>query len=385
MPSSATMHPHMPKKERSGRRANNTGSIYTKDGKHVARVSVWTSQGRKRPERTFASKAEAEAWIRHMLTTNPLDFDVSRVTVGEYVRHWLEDAAKPSIAPATYTNYEQHVRLRIAPHLGRIQLKALSATHVRAWTKQLSQGLAPGTVRVALAVLGIAMNQAASDGLIKKNPTATVKAPRGKPEQMSCLTEEEAERLIEVARGTKYEAYYLVALKVGLRQGELAALFWSDIDFGKNTMSVSKSVYIYHGEPVWGTTKTGEERKVTLGPGVVEALKRHKKMQQEEKLACPYPWQDERLVFPNDHGGVRTRSTVRWAFEKDLEAAGIEHIRFHDLRDTCASMALGLGTPVHVVAQMLGHKDPAITLRRYAHVLPSMNEMAASRMDSLPF
>lgn len=377
----------MPKKKKASKRSNGTGAISYLRGKHVARVSLWTSGGaearRKRPSKSFNTKAEAEAWIRMMLES-PLDLDAEKVTVASYVERWLEDAAD-SLAPATYTKYSQNVRLRITPHIGSVRLVKLTPAHIRSWVRELSKTLKAGSVRHALATLRIALNQALSDGLIDKSPAVGVKPPKATKEEMRCLSEEEAARLIEVVRGTRYEAYYLTALKAGLRQGELGGLFWEDIDLEYSTLTVSRSVYVEHGRAIWGSTKTGEERRITLGTSILDALRRHRKLQQEEKLACPERWQDVRLIFPNEVGGVKTRSTTYKAFRGHLEAAGLEKMRFHDLRDTFASLALGLGIQLHVVADILGHKDPAMTLRRYAHVLPSMSEDAARKLGSLNF
>ena len=96
-------------------------------------------------------------------------------------------------------------------------------------------------------------------------------------------------------------------------------------------------------------------------------------------------WEDHSLVFPNRYGRVNCKSCVYRDFFRHLEAASLPRIRFHDLRHTAATLAIRAGTPIHVVAKMLGHKDPAMTLRRYSHVLDEMEDTAAQRMYGYAF
>jgi integrase len=95
-------------------------------------------------------------------------------------------------------------------------------------------------------------------------------------------------------------------------------------------------------------------------------------------------WADPGLVFPNTKGKIRRRDSVMRSLRRLLEEAGLSpKVRFHDLRHTAGTLALRQGIPLHTVSKMLGHSDPAMTLRRYAHVLEDMHEDAARVMDEL--
>ena len=107
-------------------------------------------------------------------------------------------------------------------------------------------------------------------------------------------------------------------------------------------------------------------------------------MQAEEKLAAR-SWDDPRLMFPNRRGGAHRRNSVMVIFRHHLDAADPPKIRFHDLRHTAAVMMLNSGVPINVVSQVLGHKGPAMTLRRYAHVLSDAQQIAADKIDAYGF
>ena len=120
-----------------------------------------------------------------------------------------------------------------------------------------------------------------------------------------------------------------------------------------------------------------------IGPRTVEALKGHRTRQLRERMAAS-SWDDPGWVFPNTRGKVRRRDSVMRSLKALLEEAGLPtDIRFHDLRHTAGTLALRQGVPLHTVAKMLAHSDPAMTLRRYAHVLDDMRDDAAQVMDEI--
>jgi integrase len=233
-------------------------------------------------------------------------------------------------------------------------------------------------------VLSTALNQAMDDGLIPSNPASRVKkAATHGHSPMRALSQEEASRLLRAAVGTRDEALITLALRTGMRQGELAALRWEDVDLaGKPSIIVRRSADTRTRTRV-STTKTGKERKVNIGPRTAEVLKAHRARQLEERMAAT-SWRDPSLVFPNTKGKIRRRDSVTRSLRRFLEEAGLPaEVRFHDLRYTAGTPALRQGMPLHAVSRMLGHSDPAMTLRRYAHVLEDMEDEGGRAMDNL--
>jgi integrase len=233
-------------------------------------------------------------------------------------------------------------------------------------------------------VLSTALNQAVDDGLIPSNPASGVKkAATREQAPMRPLSQEEASRLLGATMETRDEALLTLALKTGMRQGELAALRWDDIDLtSKPSITVRRSADTRTQTRV-STTKTGKERKIHIGPRTVDLLKAHRARQLEERMAAA-SWADSGLVFPNMKGKIRRRDSIMRSLRQFLEEADLpKNVRFHDLRHTAGTLALRQGVPLHTVSKMLGHADPAMTLRRYAHVLDDMREDAGRAMDEL--
>lgn len=369
-------------------KANGEGSVYWDEKRKVwiARYSYWHNGKLKRP--SFSSKVgkvdALEKMHKARMERGDSPMEVEKLKVGQYLTTWLRDSVKTGVSPATYHRYEQDVKLHLTPALGRILLTKLKAGHIEGLKNQLlEKGLAPGTINQALTTLSIALNRAVKWEYLTRNPGKAVGKVRDTATGLDCLSEEEAGRLIEVVKGTKREALYQVALKCGLRQGEILALKWEDL-IG-NELAVRNSVNTHPSVPVWGSTKTGAQRVITLPPSLLDSLARHRAFQNAEKMSKRLQWRDEGLMFPNELGGVQRAYGVLYRLRKDLGVAGLPRIRFHDLRDTAATLLLSHQTPLHVVSRMLGHTDPAMTLRRYSHVLPDAREAAARTMQDYSF
>jgi integrase len=372
------------------KRANGEGSKPRRksNGRYEARATLDTPTGRKRVSFYGATAKEAADKRTAAIADRnrgALFVDPGRLTVGEYLERWLSDTARYQVAPSTHGRYQCTCRNHLIPFFGRVKLRDLSPPHVRAFkARKIEAGLNPNTVGVMQGVLSAALNQAVDDGLIFQNPASRVKkaATRGETPIRS-LSQEEASRLLRAATGTRDEALITLALRTGMRQGELAALRWEDLDLGtKPNITVRRSADT-RTSTIVSTTKTGKERRVGIGPRTVETLEAHRGRQRLERIAAR-TWYDSGLVFPNTKGKIRRRDSVVRSLKALLEEAGIPtDVRFHDLRHTAGTLALRQGVPLHTVSRMLGHSDPAMTLRRYAHVLDDMREDAGRAMDEL--
>lgn len=306
--------------------------------------------------------------------------------LGEYLSDWLNNTAAANVAPTTYARYEAAVRLYLLPLLSEVPLVEATPADIRRFKQAMvTRGYAPATISHAQGVLSTALNQAVADGIIQKNPSSMVKKAKARGTKMRVLSASQAAALVDTVRGTRHEALYLLALKVGPRQGELAALRWSHLDSARGTLLIEDSVDTHGTGNIWGSTKTGEGRTVRLPKRVRAALERHRVMQLEERLRVRN-WEDMDLIFPNHFGRVSRRTSLMRDFHKHLEQAGLPRIRFHDLRHTAATLMLGAGVPLPTVSQILGHKNPTQTLNTYSHVLSDHQEEAARRIDEgLPF
>lgn len=182
------------------------------------------------------------------------------------------------------------------------------------------------------------------------------------------------------------EALDVLALTTGMRQGELLALVWEDVDLEIGVIHVRHT--LQHGSAgAWTleSPKTAKSRReVELNPSTVEALQAHRTAQLEARLAAGPLWHDHGLVFTRGDGEpMRGTHLLQRHFHPFLRRAGLPLIRFHDLRHTAATQLLLQGINSKVVQERLGHSNVGITLDRYSHVLPGMQREAALAMERL--
>ncbi len=176
----------------------------------------------------------------------------------------------------------------------------------------------------------------------------------------------------------------MLAFHTGMRRGELLGLKWKDVDLDGSTIRVRKTLThtenrrrLAVGEPKMKKSR----RTVRLTPPIVEALKRHRARQTEEKLKAGALYEDQGLVFAGEKGNLINPSNLRQrSFAPLLKRAGLPRITFHDLRHTCASLLFQRNFHPKFVQELLGHASVAITLDTYSHMLPGMGGEAADAM-----
>jgi len=204
---------------------------------------------------------------------------------------------------------------------------------------------------------------------------------------MRPLSADEARRLLEAAKGDRLEALYVLAVTTGMRRGELLGLKWSDVDLENSRLSIRRTLTrTDNGKHVGlGDTKTRKSRRtIPLTPQAVEALRRHLKRQLAQIEARGDLYEDQGLVFTTEVGTLINPSNLRQrSLAPLLKKAGLPHIRFHDLRHTCATLLLLKGVHPKFVQELLGHATIAITLDTYSHVLPSMGNQTADAMEAV--
>jgi integrase len=201
---------------------------------------------------------------------------------------------------------------------------------------------------------------------------------------MRPLSAQETRKLLEVAGDDPLEALWVLAVHTGMRQGELLALKWTDIDLEAGKVSIRRTLTREGGHYRLGEPKTKRSRRtVKLTRVATEALRRHLTGQNEEMGQLGDLYQDQGLVFTTSSGAPLNPSNVRNRNLRRLtRKADIPEIRFHDLRHTCATLLLSKNVHPKIVREMLGHANVSITLDTYSHVLPGMGDHAASAMEN---
>ncbi|MBA2619508.1 MAG: site-specific integrase [Rubrobacter sp.] len=368
----------------SGKRGNGEGSIYPvrdKNGRVKGyRGSYWvhTADGPKRRYISGRRREDVRDELANALSDRlgGLVFDAGAMTVGDYLDRWMKDV-EGTVRESTHQRYGYAVGPHLKPALGKIKLKDLGPAQVRWFYRdRLDSGLAPASVHKLHVVLHKALKAAVADGLIPRNVTAGIKLPKLSREEIDPLSREESRCLLEAARGERLEALYVLALHTGMRQGEILALKWDNVDLEAGTLRVRRTLTKTGKVYAIGEPKTRNSRRVIrLTAAAVGALRTHLSRQLEEMERMGSLYQPGGLVFATEAGTIINPSNLRNRSLKPLlKAAGLRPVRFHDLRHTCATLLLSKNVNPKIVSEMLGHASVSITLDVYSHLMPDMQE-----------
>jgi len=307
-----------------------------------------------------------------------------RTTVAQWLTTWL-GKVETSVRPRTHEYYRWIVREHLVPTIGLKPLGKLSPSDVEAMLgNRLQAGLSPRTVDHVRAVLRNALRWAERDGLISRNVASLATPPRVPRVEMRTMSPEGVKAFLAALAGHPLEALYITTLGLGLRQGEVLGLRWSDIDLDARRLRVSRALqYI---RPVAGGAgvahlvepKSGTSRRaLDLPEPVVDALRQHRSRWLAEKIRLGPRWLNEwDLVFVGPFGEPLNPRLLLEDFHAVLRGAQLPEIRFHDLRHSCASLLLLAGVPARMVQEILGHSSITLTLGTYSHVLPELREQA---------
>jgi integrase len=308
-----------------------------------------------------------------------------RTKVGPFLRTWLDEVAKPTIRASTYASYDDIVRLHLIPGLGRIPLAKLSPNEVQAFLNaKLASGLSPRRVQYLHAVLRRALVTAERWGLASRNVAKLVDPPRVPRHEIAPLTPEQARQLIDASVDDRWLGLYVTALGTGLRQGELLALRWDDVDLDGRRLEVRHSLARVGGVLTLLEPKTDRSRRVVVLPElVVNGLRAHRTRQRMERLVAGTRWVDSGHVFATTVGSPQDAAAVTRAFKRALARAGLPESRFHDLRHAAATFLLGRGFTLEDVKNLLGHSSIVLTSNTYGHVLEQRQQQVARGMDAV--
>ncbi len=305
--------------------------------------------------------------------------------LGVWMDIWLQDYTG-NVKPATYSAYEEHVRVHIKPYLGEIQLsKLVPHTIQRVYNMLLrDKGLSPKSVKNIHGVFHRALEQAKKLGYLKDNPLDAVIIPRVEKKQIRTLEDSDMVTFLNAIRGDPYELVLFVTAFTGLRQGEVLGLTWDCVDFENSTLLINKQHNRVKGDKEFrfSSLKNDKIRVLTAAADVMDALKKQKALQEKWKIDAGGLWDNrDDLVFTTELGRYINNKTLYMNFKRVMKTVGLDSLRFHDLRHTYAVNSLRAGDDIKTVQENLGHATAAFTLSTYAHASPGMKKESANRME----
>ena len=291
------------------------------------------------------------------------------MTLREYIAHWQEAYDRHQSRPTTYAALNYVFKNHIIPGLGTTQLSELTSEMVGEFLEERRRfgshrpespdypGLNEETMRHIHRLLQQCLDHAIRDGLLTENPAKAFHYRKSTTVKANIMTPLEMEDYLDAAERLGYLPMFMLAVTAGLRQGELIALKWSDLDIESRTLTIAENRAVVRRELVEYGDQT---RTIALTPEVIDFLIMEHTKHPNSPLMFMHP-ATQRPYSPQ---------MVRRMHTEIIKEAGIDHIRFTDLRHTCAILALKTGMDTKELAQMLGHYRPTITRQNYEPYLP---------------
>ncbi|MEU7403618.1 MULTISPECIES: tyrosine-type recombinase/integrase [unclassified Streptomyces] len=398
---------------RSRTRANGDGTVYPrKDGRWEAAGYVLAPGNTRRRVRVYGTtRKDAMTKLTEKIAASNRGLAVATAdsAVSAYLAYWLDGVAVHHLRENTYTRYAAAIRLHLNPGLGGKKLARLTTRDVRTFLDGLrvtcqccaqerdakrrrccaigqccEKRLSPLTVTYVHAVLKSALEHAVREDELPRNVARNVKTTTPRPRRFQPFTAAEARQFLYQASGDRLHALYELALRTGLRKGELLGLHWEDLDLDGGTASIHRSLQRTRsqGLTVLHTKTLASERRIALPTECINSLKTHQEQQQEERQATGPDWMDNGLVFTTPKGSPLDPGNLTRRFRRLLHSAGLRTIRFHDLRHSTATLLLEQGVDLVVIKELLGHAHIGVTAGVYAHVRLRLQRQAIDTLGN---
>ena len=332
------------------------------------RYTDWQGKRRKSTKRGFATKREAEEWLRNFLITQKADFDMK---FEDFWKMYCADM-ETRLREHTMRTKKYIVELKILPYFGNKRVNDITAADIRQWQNELiKMGYSPTYLKTINNQLSAIFNYAVRYYDLKSNPCAKAGSMgKSKAEEMDFWTGEEFRRFIDSVMNKRLSYMAFMTLYwTGMRLGELLALNPKDVDLEKRTISITKSYQRLGKKDVITPPKTPKSKRVITIPEFLAA-------DIKDYMDSLYDLQENDRLFPI------TKYYLEHEMQRGIKESGVKRIRVHDLRHSHASMLIKLGFSPLEIANRLGHEKVETTLNTYAHLYPNKQTKLAERLDS---
>lgn len=388
------------------KKANGEGSIVKTESGYRGQLSIGTDPITGKVKRkSFSAKTKSEV-IKKMdkykaSIANGTYVEPSKYLVNDWLMKWLNTYKLDKVSPRTYDGYESYVVTHIAPTIGNIPLQKLTTDDVQEMYNEKSingridgaGGLSPTTINHIHVALKQALEKAVELNYINRNVAKYCVLPKNTETKKKYFIEEEQDKILQVInRSDRYELATLLGFATGLRQGELIALTWDDLDLENKTININKSFSTHKNRDddittkyisnVKSTKNKSSNRKMPIPGSLIGLLKTHKKKMAEENLAAGRNNKEFNIVFQSENGTHLNASNIHRRWKQIIARTDVDYLKFHGIRHTFPSRLLEKGENPKVVQELMGHSSISTTLDTYSHVDFKLKIDAVDKIDS---
>ena len=364
---------------------------------YVIDIGIVEGKRKQKKKGCYNSRRDAENALRKILNrveTN-MYVDTKNLTLGQYLEQWLETYAKINVTYTTYVSYRASIIFRLKNILDN-RLSDINPFIIqRQYSELLQKGYSPTSVNYTHRVLNQALKQAVKWNMIAINPCNVVTPPKKAHVEKEILTLEEINQ-IRLFLYTNHKSYYIIfmiAITTGMRRSEIAALEWSDINYGTNRISVSKAMkYSSDRKLIISTTKNRTStRSIDMTESLVQALREWNRTQKLNQLKYGenyienfHSGKKRYFICTKENGDYVKIDYYNRKLQKILKALDIDkHVRFHDIRHTHATLLLEQNVEAKVIQERLGHSNISTTMDLYSHVTRNVQKSAVDKLNKI--
>ena len=304
----------------------------------------------------------------------------------EWLINWLNNYIQPSSKQRTYTRYSEIVNQHIIPKLGELDLNELTPFTLQCFVTELlnsgnlktGKGLSPNSVNAIITVMQNSLKTAYALGYMNDYTADKIKRPKTGEKKVECFSSAEQKKMEQYIMSKDKPKLFgvFLCLYTGLRIGELLALEWTDIDFVKGELRVNKTCHD-------GKDQDGVFGRITDIPKTQASIRTIPLPKQFMPLLREAKKKSHSIyIVSNGEKPISIRSYQR-TFATLQKNLAIPHRGFHSLRHTFATRALECGMDVKTLSEILGHKNPTVTLNRYVHSLMEHKKEMMNKLGKL--
>lgn len=339
------------------------------------------------------TKKDAEKFLTEKLREldTGLLIDIKKMKYSEYLDYWKEKTFN-NLEITTKEGYIQKIEKHIKPYLGNLYLEDIKPLHLQNFYDKLLEngklngkgGLSSRSVLSIHRIIHSSLKQALKWQLVIRNVADSVEPPKAKKYKAKFLTDEQTERLLEIAKTTDIYVPIVIAVYTGARRGEILGLNWNNINFEKGYIRIIDNLCATNNGLIIKQPKTNNGiRTIAISNTLIKILKKHKIRQLENKMRLGIHYKDNNMVCCYEDGHLYNPKRFSAKFHELLEKNNLPIIRFHDLRHSHASLLVKLGVQPKEISERLGHSNIGITMDLYSHLYEETDREVADMFDKL--